>query len=41
MRVFMQIYITNVSKEIQDLDKYILKLSDVYRKVDRSCEFSL
>ena len=37
----MQIYITNVSKEIQDLDKNILKLSDVYRKVDRSCEFSL
>lgn len=30
MRVFMQIYITNVSKEIQDLDKNILKLSDVY-----------
>lgn len=35
MRVFMQIYITKVSKEIQGLDKNILKLSDVYRKVDR------
>lgn len=35
MRVFMQIYITKVSKEIQGLDKNILKLSDVYRKVNR------
>lgn len=30
MRVFMQIYIAKVSKEIQGLDKNILKLSDVY-----------
>lgn len=35
MRVFMQIYIAKVSKEIQGLDKNILKLSDVYRKVNR------
>lgn len=35
MRVFIQIYITKVSKEIQGLDKNILKLSDVYRKVNR------